>query len=158
MSASDDHTAPFEHRAIGLLLARAHALFRARLSAALEGGPLHLGHVVLLSSLYMRNDLTQSELAQISGIEKSSVVLFLDALEKDNWLERRPHPTDRRAHQVHLTSGGRARFAAVGGALHAAELEALSVLDGQERAQLTALLARLIAHLSELAAAKNDAS
>ena len=72
------------------------------MTAALAGETIHLGHVVLLASLLGKNDQTQTELTQTSGIEKSSVVLFLDFLEKDGWLERRRHPTDRRAHHVHL--------------------------------------------------------
>ncbi|MGN6422178.1 MAG: MarR family transcriptional regulator [Asticcacaulis sp.] len=42
---------------------------------------------------------SRSVLSKVTGIEKSSVVLFLDALEKDGWVERRPHPGDRRAHR-----------------------------------------------------------
>src|SRR3569623_1291279 len=97
-------------KAMGYLLAGAHGLFRAHLPKALEGTSVHMGQVVLLASLFAQNDLTQVQLTQVSGIEKSSVVLFLDALEKDGWVERRRHPTDRRAHLVHLTDRGRERF------------------------------------------------
>ncbi|MES1200429.1 MAG: MarR family transcriptional regulator [Pseudomonadota bacterium] len=135
------------NRAIGFLLAQAHNRVRARMVAALGEGPLHLGHVVLLSSLYAQNDLTQVQLTQMSGIEKSSVVLFLDALEKDGWVERRAHATDRRAHAVHLTRKGRARFEEIGVRLAAAETDAMSPLSATERKQLEALLLRLIAHL-----------
>ncbi|HVZ98829.1 MAG TPA: MarR family transcriptional regulator [Caulobacterales bacterium] len=84
----------------------------------------------------------------LSGIEKSSVVLFLDALEKDGWVERRPHATDRRAHAVHLTRKGRARFEQVGKRLAAAQEEALAEFSAAERKQLEGLLVRLITHLS----------
>jgi DNA-binding MarR family transcriptional regulator len=142
--------AAFAHgEALGFLLARAHALVRARMTAVLEGGPLHLGHVVLLSSLQAQNDLTQVQLAQMSGIEKSSVVLFLDALESDGWVERRPHPSDRRAHCVHLTAKGRAQFRELGRGLQRAERDALCVLNVAEREQLQGLLLRLIAHLQD---------
>ncbi|MES1157326.1 MAG: MarR family transcriptional regulator [Alphaproteobacteria bacterium] len=135
----------FAHaQATGYLLARAHGLVRARMSAALEGGPLHLGHVLILSTLIARNDLTQAQLTQMAGIEKSSVVLFIDALEKDGWVERQPHPTDRRAHRVHLTREGRARFREVGKKLAAAEREALAALRATEQRTLQELLLKLI--------------
>lgn len=117
------------------------------MAASLEGTSLNMGQVVLLASLYAQNDLTQVQLAQISGIEKSSIVLFLDALEKDGWVERRRHPTDRRAHLVHMTEDGRARFSLVGQGLHAAESQALAVFNTQDRTQLEGLLLRLIGHL-----------
>jgi DNA-binding MarR family transcriptional regulator len=46
-------------------------------------------------------------------------VLFLDALERDGWVRRLPHPKDRRAHIVSLTEAGEKRFEAVGLALFA---------------------------------------
>lgn len=143
----EDRVIAQHQKAMGYLLAQAHHLFRSRMAATLEGGPLHMGHVVVLASLYAQNDLTQVQLAQISGIEKSSIVLFLDTLEKDGWVERRRHPTDRRAHMVHLIEDGRARFTVVGQGLHAAETKALAVFNADERAQLEGLLLRLIGHL-----------
>jgi DNA-binding MarR family transcriptional regulator len=83
-------------------------------------------------------------LSKVSGIEKSSVVLFLDALEKDGWVERRPHPGDRRAHRVHLTENGRARFTQIGLKLKAAQDEALSVFAPDEREAFERYLLRLI--------------
>jgi len=147
MSKAEDRVIETHRQAMGYLLAQVHGLFRTRLAAALEGTALHMGHVLLLASLYTQNDLTQVQLTRIAGIEKSSVVLFLDALEKDGWVERRRHPTDRRAHSVHMTEAGRERFARIGQALHAAETDALSVFDAGERVQLEGLLLRLIKHL-----------
>jgi DNA-binding MarR family transcriptional regulator len=137
-----------EHRgSIGYALARAHNLFRARMTAALAGETIHLGHVVLLASLFGKNDQTQTELTQTSGIEKSSVVLFLDFLEKDGWLERRRHPTDRRAHHVHLTDAGRKRFIRVGKQLAEAQTKALVQFSSTDQAKLEQLLTKLIASL-----------
>ena len=135
------------HGSIGYALARAHNLFRDRMTAALAGETIHLGHVVLLASLLGKNDQTQTELTQTSGIEKSSVVLFLDFLEKDGWLERRRHPTDRRAHHVHLTDAGRKRFIRIGKKLEEAQTKALAKFSAAEQAKLEQLLTKLIASL-----------
>ena len=147
MSQPEDTVIAAHQKAMGYLLATAHGLFRDRMIQAIAGEPVHMGHVVLLASLYASNDLTQVQLAQISGIEKSSIVLFLDSLEKDGWIERRRHPTDRRAHLVHLTEDGRARFILVGKKLDVEQTRALTVFSPDERAQLEGLLIRLIRHL-----------
>jgi len=135
-------------QSLGYLLAGAHGLYRGRMAAALESEPVHMGQVVLLASLFAHNDLTQAQLSKVSGIEKSSVVLFLDALERDGWVERRAHPADRRAHLVHLTEDGRARFTRVGLKLKAAQDAALSVFSADERAAFEGYLQRLIGHLN----------
>src|SRR5258708_27848110 len=133
------------HGSIGYALARAHNMFRARMTAALAGETIHLGHVVLLASLLGKNAQTQTELTKTSGIEKPSVVVFLDFLEKDGWLERRRHPTDRRAHHVHLTEAGRKRFIRIGKKLEEAKTNALAKFSPTDQAKLTQLLTKLIA-------------
>ena len=113
----------------------------------LAGERIHLGHVVLLASLYAKNDQTQTELAQTSRIEKSSIVLFLDTLANDGWVERRRHPTDRRAHHVHLTKCGRRRFTRIGKKLDQTQSLALADLSPKQRSNLASLLTRLIRSL-----------
>lgn len=140
-----------QEKALGYLLAEAHGLFRARLTQVLEGSTLHMGHVVLLSCLFTQNDLTQVQLVRLARVEKSSVVLFLDALEKDGWIQRRRHPNDRRAHLVHLTDSGRKRFAVIGKALGRAQDEMLAAFGREERTQLESLLLRLIGQLRDAA-------
>lgn len=154
MDEGPDDITRVHMQSFGYLLAQAHALFRDRLARALDGSGLHMGQVLILATLRAGRllhggaDMTQTRLAQLSGIEKSSLVLFLDALEKNGWVERQRHPTDRRAHIVHLTDSGAARFEGVGQRLHANEIEALSVFTPEERARVTADLQKLFLHLS----------
>ena len=129
---------------IGSLLARAHGVVRHQMTNALEGSGLHLGHVAILSLLADGAGRTQKTLGAETGIEKSSMVLFLDFLEKEGWVERRPHPTDRRAYLVTLTSNGARRLQNVGPRLGAAQVQAFSMLSAEEQAQLAAMLRKLI--------------
>ncbi len=147
MDEAEDRIIAQHSKSMGYLLARAHGLFREYISQALDGSGLHMGHLVVVASLHASNDLTQAQLAQISGIEKSSIVLFLDYLEAGGWVERRRHPSDRRAHLVHLTEAGRQRFAPVGAKLHAAQEAALGIFTADERNAFEGSLRRLIAHL-----------
>jgi len=130
-------------RSIGFLLQRAHHAFRARIVAALAGSGLNPGQLAIVAALASVNDLSQRELTRLTDIEKSSMVIFLNQLEADGWVERRTHPTDRRAHAIHLSEAGRARLGPVGQRLAAAEATFLHGLSDEEARQLAGLLHRL---------------
>jgi DNA-binding MarR family transcriptional regulator len=128
---------------LGFLLQRAHLRFREAMLAALEGSGLNLGQLSILATLAARNDQTQRQLVAATGIEKSSMVLFVDALEKGGWVERRDHPTDRRAQAIHLTTVGLGRLAVVGPRVKAVESKVLEPFSEAERGVLFGLLRRL---------------
>ena len=140
-------------QSFGYAIALLHKLFRERISEALAGTDLHLGQVLLLATLRAQRELhgdgtlTQTRLGQLTGIEKSSLVLMLDALEKQGWVERRRHPGDRRAHSIHLTDDGARRFEAIGVKLHAQQQKNLAPLSVAEREEMMAMMTRLISHL-----------
>jgi DNA-binding MarR family transcriptional regulator len=129
---------------IGFLLARAHGLVRHRVEAALAHSGLHPGHVAILGLLADGEGRTQKALGAATGIEKSSVVLFVDFLEQEGWVERRPDPDDRRARIVTLTASGRRRLARLAPALIAARKEALAALSPHQQGRLAALLQKLV--------------
>lgn len=51
--------------------------------------------------------ITARELASRMTCEPSNATFVLDRLEQQNLIQRRPHPTDRRAKQIVLTPAGR---------------------------------------------------
>jgi len=128
---------------IGFLLQRAHHRLRERMVAVLEGSGLHLGHIAILAALMEGEGLTQRALVERTGIEKSSMVLFIDSLERDGLALRTHRPGDRRAHNVMLTDEGARRLAILGPKLAATEDAFLSLLSATDRAGLAAMLARL---------------
>ena len=151
--ANDDIVA-FHGQSFAYVLGKLNLLLSAKMSDALRGTGLHLGHVLILATLrgqrelHGESTLTQTRLTDVTGIEKSSLVIFLDALQKEGWIERQRHPTDRRAHIVHLTDEGGKRFETVGQMLYARQQESLAVLAPEEQAQMMVLMKRLSAHLS----------
>ncbi|WP_434098118.1 MarR family winged helix-turn-helix transcriptional regulator [Streptomyces sparsogenes] len=52
--------------------------------------------------------MTMRELAERMSCEPSNATFVVDKLEKQSLIERRPHPTDRRAKQLVLTPEGTA--------------------------------------------------
>lgn len=74
---------------IGLSMVRAHVLWE------LSGQP----------------GMTQKMLADRLGVTPRNVTALIDALEATEYVERRPHPTDRRAFLLELTEKGAAFYA-----------------------------------------------
>ena len=70
-------------------------------------GPLGMSQSQWLVVLHLgraREDLSQKELANRVGIECPTLVGLLDRMEREDWIVRRPSPTDRRSKTVHLTA------------------------------------------------------
>jgi MarR family transcriptional regulator, organic hydroperoxide resistance regulator len=87
--------------------------------------------------------ITARELAVRMACEASNATFVLDRLEAQDLIERRPHPTDRRAKQIVLTPAGERARADVLGRLGAHSPLAALADDQQEslRDLLRALLA-----------------
>ena len=60
-----------------------------------------------------RDGLMQRELGEVLVVDRSNVTGLVDRMAKAGWVERRVHPTDRRAHRVALTPAGRGLWAEV---------------------------------------------
>lgn len=133
-----------KHLQIGFLLQRAHNALRARLIAELAGTGLHLGHVAVMGVTLNSPGISQRELSALTGIEKSSVVIFVDKLEEEGLLRREARPGDRRASSLHVTDRGLGLVQRIGPRLREAEDQVLSVLSAMEQQRLADSLARLI--------------
>ena len=90
--------------AFGMLLGETARSWRTRLDQRLR--PLGLSQakwLVLLHLNMVTDSLTQKQLSERLGIEAPSLVRLLDRMESDEWIVRRPSPSDRRAKTVHVT-------------------------------------------------------
>jgi DNA-binding MarR family transcriptional regulator len=112
---------------LSFLLDHAGHVLRTRMAAALAGiGLTARMHCVLVHAL--EGERTQVQLAEIGDMDKTTMVVTIDALEKAGLAERRPSSTDRRARIVAVTEKG-------------AEVARKSqeIVDGVHRAALNAL-------------------
>ncbi|GAA2439780.1 MarR family transcriptional regulator [Actinomadura vinacea] len=82
----------------------------------------------------LSDPITARELANRMACEASNATFVLDRLEQQGLVERRPHPTDRRAKQIVLTPAGERRRADV-----LERLDAYSPLAALSRTQQTSL-------------------
>jgi DNA-binding MarR family transcriptional regulator len=130
---------------IGFLLHLAQSRLRDLVIEAIEGSGLHPGQLAVLGALSDQGGMSQRRLGELTRIEKSSMVLYLDGLESAGWVLRRRDPRDRRAHIVMLTLKGGRDFAKLGPRLLSAQRRFLQSLSAADVAVLTELLTRLSA-------------
>jgi DNA-binding MarR family transcriptional regulator len=86
---------------------------------------------------------TQQQLVERSLIDPSSMVAVIDDLEERGLAERRPHPSDRRKHAVHLTAKGRRTLERARKVAMQVAKDVLAPLDDGERDTLRRLLRKL---------------
>lgn len=128
---------------IGFLLHLATSRLRDAVVDAIEGSGLHPGQLAVLGVLSDRGGMSQRRLGELTRIEKSSMVLYLDALESAGWVRRERDREDRRAHVVQLTSQGVRDFGQLGPRLWRAQQRFLEPLSASEVAVFTEMLTRL---------------
>ncbi|MEU1622189.1 MarR family transcriptional regulator [Streptomyces sp. NPDC005722] len=90
----------------------------------------------------MTGPMTMRELAERMNCEPSNTTFVIDRLEKQGLVERRAHPTDRRAKQLVLTGEGSSLRDQVLEVL--AQDSPLAGLDPQEQLLLRDLLERVV--------------
>ena len=136
------------------LLTQAHYALATELAVALE--PLGLtprGHSVLGAA--MTGAHTQKQLADLVGLDKTTMVATLDELERAGFARRVPSESDRRAHVVQVTPEGRRKVTAANRIAKRVEADVLGTLGQDVGEDLVAALGRLVRdRLGEPAACK----
>jgi DNA-binding MarR family transcriptional regulator len=127
----------------GFLLARMGHVAAKQFAARLEQMDLTPRMWGALNVLDHEGAITQQTLGKCTGIDPSSMVSTIDDLEAAGLVERRRHPSDRRAHALHLTDEGRETLTRGRGLARKAQEDLLEPLSAAERKQLHELLFRL---------------
>ena len=115
------------------------AVFRDFARSIPETSPGRVGILLLIDA---NPGVTQSRLAQAVGIDRSTMVGVLHALQARELIERR-RGEDRRTNGLWLTKGGRTLVAGLKQRIRLHERRVAARLDPSERAQLLELLAKL---------------
>ncbi len=97
-----------------------------------------------LFALWEEDGITQSELTNRCNTAHYTTTRLLDSLEKMELVERRPHPTSRRAHLVYLTEKGRNLEKEAVAKARAVNTEFLSVLTKNEQEQVESLILKIM--------------
>lgn len=130
-------------RLLGYHLRRAQiAMFNdfVRTMAEVQITPGQFGVIAIISS---NPGLTQSALARSVGIERSTMVAVIDALEDRGLVERRPSPNDRRSYALVLSESGKALYNDLEPLIEDHENRIRGDLTLEEKDQLIDLLSRV---------------
>ena len=100
------------------------------------------GRVGILLIIDANPGVTQTRLAQAVGLDRSTLVGVLDALEARGLVERR-RGKDRRTNGLLLTRAGRARVTELKRRIRVHERRVAARLTAEEKTQLLALLSKL---------------
>jgi DNA-binding MarR family transcriptional regulator len=127
----------------GYLLARLGLVAQKQFAERIDVLGLTTRQWGALNVLDFEGPLTQHALGTCIGMDPSSVVSTIDELEASGLVERRRHPSDRRAHALHITELGRMTLARGRKLAAQAQADLLAPLSPDEREQLHELLLRL---------------
>ena len=128
---------------LGWLLKQAHYALATELGAAFE--PLEIsprGHAVLAAA--MTGALTQKELGEMVGLDKTTMVVTLDELEAEGLARRVPSPHDRRARVVEVTKAGAHKVAEADRVAKRVQSDVLTSLGADSGAALLDGLCELV--------------
>lgn len=97
----------------------------------------------VLSLIHHNPGVTARQLCHALGIRPPNMVGMISGFEGRSLIERRPHPTDRRAQGLHLTADGRALIKTAERTAVALEQEVAHRLSPKEQTTLMALLQKI---------------
>jgi len=139
---------PLSENLCWLLSTAAHSL-ATEMTRAMEGlGVSPRGFSVLTTA--MSGAYTQTELARMVGLDKTTMVVTLDELEAAGLAERQPSSTDRRARVIAVTEAGERKVLEAEAIAERTNADVLEVLSPHERAAFLDGLAKLVCNrLSE---------
>jgi DNA-binding MarR family transcriptional regulator len=116
---------------------------RRRLDCALE--PLGLrSREFWLLVIAGSGNVSQHEMAELCGLDPSSLVAVLDGMERRGLLYRQRNPNDRRVQWVQRTEEGHRLFARALPRAQQAEAQQLAMLSAADQRQLVAAMRKLI--------------
>ncbi len=132
-----------------------------RVSGMLEthnhaGTRLSMSEVFALGELSESDTLSQQDLADRLGLEKSTVSRLAGNLERRGWLSRERDAANRRFYRLGLTSRGREVTRQLGGHFQSYHAALLRKLTPDERAGLELGLAGLIRALESLGSPRDE--
>lgn len=119
-----------------------------RLERALHPLDLTLAQQNALTLVVLVPGISSAELARRSGITAQSMGSAVNALIGRGLLERRPHPTNRRIMQLHITDAGHDLAERAQDLMVAVDSDAVSIFSPEEHATARALLRRLVERLN----------
>ena len=108
------------------------------------------GQFPILLELWSEDGLTQKQLLERVDIEQATMANTLSRMERDGLVERRPHPSDKRAQLIFLTEKAATIEVEAIGAATAADTDLLKDFRSFERELLLEYVRRILENAKHL--------
>jgi DNA-binding MarR family transcriptional regulator len=144
MDARRKARSPTSHR-LAYLFKHVERLMAELHVEALAPFDIHARDLGVLLAIDRCESASQQQVAESLGVDRTTMVAIIDALEAKGIIVRRPDPEDRRRNVVELTQAGQTLLRQATAASDVAEAELLAPLNREEGEQLRTLLARILA-------------
>ncbi len=131
-------------RRLAYLFKHAERLMSELHVEALAPFDIHARDLGVLLVIDRSEPASQQQVAQRLGVDRTTMVAIIDALEAKGIIARRPDAEDRRRNVIELTPAGHHILRQAITASDAAEAELLAPLSPAEAEQLRDLLARIL--------------
>src|ERR1700754_4003022 len=148
---SQPASGPEDDGYIGYMLSDVARLIRTIFDRRVRDIGLTRAQWLVLTRVYRRPGVSQTELAEMLEIDRASAGRMIDRMERNGWVERRPDRSDRRINRLHLTDEARRVHADMWAIAESTVDDALSPLSATEREQYSELTAKVKGRLQSLA-------
>jgi DNA-binding MarR family transcriptional regulator len=125
------------------LLAQAHYTLANEVTAAIEPLGVSMREFQVLKTA-VQGSYTQKDLADLVGLDKTTMVATIDELEEAGLAARRPSDTDRRARVITVTAAGKRKVAHGRDVVERVQHEVLKTLPPAQREDFLEGLGRLV--------------
>ena len=137
---------------LGYLLNEAAGLIRRETALALAPFKINPRLFGVLDTISKADQLSQRALGVRRGIDRTTTVAFVDALEKQGLIERTANPKDRREHHLILTAQGKTLLKKARVAVRAVEEKFIAELTREDREKLFEILQDILHSQNDAAA------
>ena len=104
----------------------------------------------VMTVLWQRDGITQTELATAAGSDKATITRILDRMVREGLVERRADPEDRRAFRIHLRNAGKELHKQLIPIVDAIITRAFDTIDESQQEMLQSALERIFRNLTRL--------
>jgi DNA-binding MarR family transcriptional regulator len=140
------------HRTFGFLLHDVARLLRKRFEQNARGSGLTRSQWQVLAYLERNEGIQQGALAELLELEPITLGRIVDKLQALGFVERLPHPTDRRIWLLRLTDKAKPKLAALKVLGDRTRSEALQTISEADHERLIKLLTTLKSNLASACA------
>ncbi len=135
-------------QSLGFLLMDAARLLRRRFEQESRDIPMTSAQLKIIARLIRNEGISQSALSGMLDVEPMTLSRHVDRMEAAGLVERRPHPTDRRARQLFSTELSRELLAPMRSRAAAVLDQVQEGLSADDRAALLGYLETVVNNLS----------